>query len=71
MGPDLPPFYCTDDALAADIADFGMKVCDPVWRLPLWKPYESMLSSKIADTNNVSSGLLPGRSPRLFSSTSS
>jgi leucyl aminopeptidase len=60
MGPDLPPFYCTDDVLAADIAEYGMKVCDPVWRLPLWRPYESMLSSKIADTNNVSSGPFAG-----------
>ncbi len=60
MGPDLPPFYCTDDSLAADIANYGMKVSDPVWRLPLWKPYESMLASKIADTNNVSSGPFAG-----------
>ena len=29
---------------------------DPTWRLPLWKPYEAMLDSKIADTNNVSTG---------------
>jgi leucyl aminopeptidase len=24
--------------------------------MPLWRPYEPMLDSKIADTNNVSSG---------------
>lgn len=24
-----------------------------MWRMPLWTPYESKLSSKVADTNNV------------------
>jgi leucyl aminopeptidase len=26
---------------------------DPLWRMPLWKPYAAKLSSKVADTNNV------------------
>lgn len=60
LGPELPPFYCTDDGLAADITTIGLKVSDPVWRMPLWRPYESMLASKIADTNNVSSGSFAG-----------
>ncbi len=29
---------------------------DPLWRLPLWRPYEAMLESKVADINNVGSG---------------
>ena len=29
---------------------------DPLWRLPLWRPYETMLDSKVADTNNVGGG---------------
>ena len=28
-------------------------VDDPLWRMPLWKPYDAKLSSKIADINNV------------------
>ncbi|MDB5511829.1 MAG: leucyl aminopeptidase [Enterovirga sp.] len=60
LGPDLPPFYTHDDALAADIARLGVAVHDPVWRLPLWQPYRRMLDSKIADTNNVSSGGFAG-----------
>ena len=60
MGPDLPPFYCTDDAVAVDIVKHGTAVADPVWQLPLWQPYEAMLASKIADTNNVSSGPFAG-----------
>src|SRR4029079_13083074 len=29
---------------------------DRAGRLPLWPPYEAMLDSKVADTNNVSTG---------------
>jgi leucyl aminopeptidase len=30
----------------------AISVHDPVWRLPLWRGYESALSSPIADLNN-------------------
>jgi leucyl aminopeptidase len=60
LGPDLPPFYTNDDALAADLARHAQAEGDPLWRLPLWKPYDSMLDSKIADMNNVSSGAFAG-----------
>ncbi|MBL0405359.1 leucyl aminopeptidase family protein [Microvirga aerilata] len=53
LGPELPPFYTDDDQLAADIARHGMAVNDPVWRLPLWTPYQSQLDSKFADMNNT------------------
>jgi leucyl aminopeptidase len=53
LGPELPPFYTDDDALAADIARHGLSVNDPVWRLPLWYPYQSQLDSKFADMNNT------------------
>lgn len=53
LGPDLPPFYTDDDAFAAELVAAAAAVEDPLWRMPLWKPYEARLSSKIADTNNV------------------
>jgi len=53
LGPELPPFYTDDEELAASIAKHAMRERDPLWRLPLWAPYESMLDSKVADTNNV------------------
>jgi leucyl aminopeptidase len=53
LGPDLPPFFTDDDKLAADLMRHGATENDPVWRLPLWRPYEAMLESKVADTNNV------------------
>lgn len=55
LGPDLPPFYTPDEALAAEIAKAAETAADPLWRLPLWKPYDAKLSSKVADMNNVTS----------------
>ena len=53
LGPDLPPFYTDDEALAADIALLRRGRAIPLWRLPLWRPYDSMLDSQIADLNNA------------------
>ncbi len=56
LGPDVPPFFTDDDALADELMRCGKAEQDPVWRLPLWAPYEAMLESKVADTNNVGGG---------------
>jgi len=56
LGPDVPPFFTDDDALAGELMAAAAAEFDPVWRMPLWRPYESMLDSKVADINNVASG---------------
>ena len=55
LGPDLPPFYTDDEALAADLARHAAAENDPLWRMPLWRPYDKLLDSKTADVNNISS----------------
>jgi leucyl aminopeptidase len=60
LGPELPPVYTDDDEFAETFARHAAAENDPVWRMPLWKPYASMLESKIADINNVSSGGFAG-----------
>lgn len=60
LGPDLPPFYTEDEHLAQAIEAAGRAAHDPVWRLPLWKSYRSMLDSKVADINNVSTSGFAG-----------
>jgi leucyl aminopeptidase len=60
LGPDLPPIYTEDDALAAACMEHGRKVHDPVWRMPLWTPYDKQLDGKISDLVNVSSGPFAG-----------
>jgi leucyl aminopeptidase len=56
LGPDVPAFFTDDDALAGELAEHAAAESDPVWRLPLWRPYERMLESKVADLNNVGVG---------------
>jgi len=53
LGPDLPPFYTDDAQLAASLAEASLAQEDPLWRMPLWRPYDAKLSSKVADMNNV------------------
>lgn len=60
VGPELAPFYCDDDALVSALEDAAVKCEDPVWRMPLWRNYEAMLSSSIADVNHISGGGFAG-----------
>jgi len=56
LGPELPALFCNDDALADGLMAAGTAEDDPLWRMPLWRPYRRNLDSKIADLNNVSDG---------------
>jgi leucyl aminopeptidase len=56
LGPELPALFCNDDTLANALIVAGQAEDDPMWRLPLYKPYRRMIDSKVADLNNVSDG---------------
>jgi leucyl aminopeptidase len=60
LGPDLPPVFTDDDTLAAELDALGRKVNDPVWRLPLWRPYDAMLESRIADVSHIGNSPFAG-----------
>jgi leucyl aminopeptidase len=60
LGPEVVPFYTHDERLAAELGRFATDVADPMWRLPLWAPYQSILDSKIADINNAGSAPFAG-----------
>jgi leucyl aminopeptidase len=60
LGPDLPALFANDDALAADLLAAGDAEADPLWRLPLWPGYGSMLRSEIADLDNAPEGGMAG-----------
>jgi len=60
LGPDLPPFYTNDETLAQDVARCAREENDPLWRMPLWPPYDAWLDSKIANLNNAPSGGFAG-----------
>jgi leucyl aminopeptidase len=60
LGTEVPPFYTDDDALASALANCAANENDPLWRMPLWRPYDQLLESKVADVNNVSSSNFGG-----------
>jgi leucyl aminopeptidase len=67
LGPDLPPLYTDDDALAASIAHHAAKARDPVWRMPLWRPYDALIEGTVADVNNAgTSGFAGSITAALF-----
>ncbi|QPC43860.1 leucyl aminopeptidase family protein [Kaustia mangrovi] len=60
LGPDLPPFYTDDDELAAALSRHAAAENDPLWRMPLWGPYDRWLDSKVADVNHISDSSFAG-----------
>ncbi|MDR6115478.1 MULTISPECIES: leucyl aminopeptidase family protein [unclassified Sphingomonas] len=60
LGPDLPPLFTDDEALAAELLAAGVAEDDPVWRMPLWDGYDDMLKSDIADMVNAPDGGFAG-----------
>ncbi|HSD33778.1 MAG TPA: leucyl aminopeptidase family protein, partial [Alphaproteobacteria bacterium] len=53
LGPDLPALFSNHDATAEALLRHGLAERDPLWRLPLFKPYRRGLDSKTADLNNI------------------
>lgn len=60
LGPDLPPLFTDDDALAAEFLAAAEAAHDPMWRLPMWDGYEDMLRSDVADMVNAPDGGFAG-----------
>jgi len=60
LGPDLPPYFTKDEALAEELEACARQRADPLWRLPLWAPYDAWLESKVADINHISDGPFAG-----------
>jgi leucyl aminopeptidase len=60
LGPDLPAMFANDDTLAAAIEAAAREVEDPLWRMPLWDPYDENLKSSIADLANMANNPMAG-----------
>ncbi len=52
LGTELPALFSNDDRLAADAVAKGTAAADPVWHMPLWKPYRRLIEGKTADITN-------------------
>jgi leucyl aminopeptidase len=60
LGPDLPALFCNDEALANDYLRAAEATADPLWRLPLWRPYATYLASSVADMANSGGSRMAG-----------
>jgi len=60
LGPELQALYCDDDNVAAGMLEAGARVGDPLWRMPIWRPYRKQIDGKCADLNNVAQGTFAG-----------
>jgi leucyl aminopeptidase len=66
-GFELPPVFTDDEALAVDLMRHAAMQNDPMWRMPLWRGYESTLNSSVADlTNNPNYGYAGAITAALF-----
>jgi len=60
LGPDLPAFFANAEDLAAATEQASREAEDPIWRMPLWDPYDEMLKSEVADFANSANSPMAG-----------
>ncbi len=60
LGPDLPALFCNNDGLANRLLALGRSIGDPLWRLPLYRPYRRGLKTAIADISSTGEGVHAG-----------
>lgn len=66
LGPTLPPFFSNRESPVQTLLDATTDEHDPVWRMPLWQPYNSMLNSPIADMKNAGGSFAGSVTAALF-----
>lgn len=52
LGADLMPVFSNRQEIAQGIQQAGEEMEDPMWIMPLFKPYRKLIESPIADLNN-------------------
>jgi len=60
LGPDVPVYFTHSEKLGVLLQNISIKEQDPLWRLPIYMPYESWLNSEVADINNIAPGPFAG-----------
>ena len=66
LGPTLPPFFSNRQNPVEGVLMQAEQQCDPIWHMPLWQPYNTMLSSPIADMKNSGGGFAGSVTAGLF-----
>ena len=52
----MPAVFSNQQALADALVRHGQDVQDPLWSLPLYRPYAKRLKSPVADLGNIAEG---------------
>ncbi len=60
VGPELAPYFCDDESFVHALESSSRETCDPVWRMPFYMPYESMIEPGIANLDNAPKGGFAG-----------
>ena len=60
LGTEVQAVFSDDDEAANEMVRCGLSVGDPLWRLPLWRPYRKLIDGKCADLNNVGPNMFGG-----------
>jgi leucyl aminopeptidase len=60
LGADLPALFCNDEETAKGLLAKADSEFDPLWRMPLFKPYRKQIESKVADLTNSTDSPLAG-----------
>lgn len=66
VGLDISACFSRNDALNQAMVASGERQGDPVWPLPMYKPYLADLKSQIADLKNCGSGFAGASKAALF-----
>lgn len=60
VGPDLAPYFTDAPDVSTALEEASVAVGDPVWRMPFWPAYETMIEPGIADLDNAPAGGFAG-----------
>ena len=60
VGTEIAAVFANDDKLYGDLEKHAAATADPVWRLPLHKPYRALIESKVADVSSAGDGPFGG-----------
>ena len=60
LGPALPALFCRDTALARQLVDSGLALHDPLWHMPLWADYHTLIESAVGDIVNTGRNAMAG-----------
>ncbi len=66
LGPELPPFFCNRKNPVQDVLSQAEAEHDPMWHMPLWRPYYSLLHSPLADMKNAGGSFAGSVTAGLF-----